>query len=109
MKVEKLKIGQKVLVKAMYIRRSNWEEVTVENIGKKYYTLSNGEKHLIEDLTHHNPVYGSRYELKLSQQQIDDETLANELIQKIRGYVGSYGSTKIELSKLKQILEILNK
>ena len=109
MKVEKLTIGQKVLVKAIYNRNPKWEEVTVENIGKKYYTLSNGEKHLIEDLTHHNPVYGSRYELKLSQQQIDDEILADELVQKIRGYVGSYGGAKIELSKLKQILEILNK
>jgi hypothetical protein len=109
MKVEKLEVGQTVLVKATFTNKANWREVTVKSIGKKYYTLSDGEKYSIEDLRHHDSVYGSRYELKLSYQQIEDEKLANELVQKVRGLLGTYGGTSIELNKLKQILEILEK
>ena len=93
-------------------RRSNdvsLKETKITKIGKKYFEIELGRRcrFFIDSLKHDNSGYPSRYMIYLSKEQYENEVEVNEIYSKLRNIFSGYGNPTIELSKLRQIISIL--
>lgn len=123
-KDERIKIGQKVVLKpvnntARYIKGDileNLSEGEITKVGRKYLTVSlnkyNEIQFELDGFKHKNGGYCADYELYFSRQVVEDEIIRDRMFSRCQsffGYLGNYKSksliTKEELETITSIIE----
>ena len=109
----RLFVGQKLyLTPSKLDKRANGEprEVTVENVGRKYFKLKEfpRTKYSIETLTEENNI-NYKAQCYTTLQEILDLRDYDGLLSKIKSVFSYYGQVDISLSQLRQINDILFK
>lgn len=109
--MSKINVGDVVYLKptklgnAIRVNKSI-KETTIEKVGRKYVTVSNGDRYHIEDGSQ-KTEFASDYDLFWTEDDLNRKIEQEELSNRIKRAIPKYGDWNLELEKLRKIAAII--